>query len=123
MEHPLHQPVTTLIYRAIELMDGLLRDRLDVETYARQLRELEVDGLMETYKEDFQRDASLVYYLDALMLLSSLQHELEFQVAEYGRNAATEDIKILRELLQKFPAEAALPRPAGRCRQSKGDNA
>jgi len=109
MAHPLHQPVTALIHRAMELMDKFLRDRLDLEAYAQQLRALDVDSLLETYKGDFQRDPSLVYYLDALMLLSSLQHELEFQVAEYGANAATEDIKILRELLHKFPSEADAP--------------
>jgi hypothetical protein len=36
------------------------------------------------------------------MLLSSLQQELEFQVAEYGANVASEDIKCLRELMEKF---------------------
>jgi hypothetical protein len=37
---------------------------------------------------DFKKNAGLVYYLDALMLLSSLQDELDFQVAEYGTNVA-----------------------------------
>jgi hypothetical protein len=36
------------------------------------------------------------------MLLSSLQHEFEYQVAEYGANVASEDMKCLRELLAKL---------------------
>ncbi len=103
MSHPLHKPVTALVNEAIQLMDGFLRDRLTLNEYAQRLRALEVDSLLAAHKADFQKEPSLVYYLDALMLLSSLQHELEFQVAEYGANAATEDIKILRELLSKLP--------------------
>jgi hypothetical protein len=45
----------------------------------------------------------MIYYLDALMLLSSLQQQLDFQVAEYGEIVASEDMKCLRELLDKFP--------------------
>jgi len=52
------------------------------------------------------KDARLVYYLDALMLLSSLQQEIDFQVAEYGIDAAMEDRKNLKELLGKFPETA-----------------
>ncbi len=105
MSHPLQEPLIDLVQQAISLMDGLLRDRFDLEEYSTKLRALEVDNLMETYKEDFKKEPGLVYYLDALMLLSSLQHELEFQVAEYGINVATEDIKNLKELLEKFPKE------------------
>ena len=55
------------------------------------------------YQEDFKTDARMIYYLDALMVLSSLQQELDFQVAEYGESVASEDMKCLRELLAKFP--------------------
>ncbi len=103
MTHPIHAPAVSLVEQAIALLDQWLRDRLTQEEFAARLRALEVVPLMEQYQEDFKRDASLVYYLDALMLLSSLQHELEFQVAEYGSNVASEDIKCLRELRDKFP--------------------
>ena len=36
------------------------------------------------------------------MIISSLQHELDFQVAEYGVNVASEDIKMLKDLLPKL---------------------
>ncbi len=75
---------------------------MDVSEYAAKLRELDADSVLENYRDDFKDDVRLVYYLDALMILSSLQHELDFQVAEYGGNVATEDIKMLRELLHKF---------------------
>ena len=64
---------------------------------------LDVKDILVTYKEDFKKNAELVYYLDALMLLSSLQDELDFQVAEYGANVALEDMRYLEELLDKFP--------------------
>jgi len=99
----MHQPVVDLIHKAAELMDNLLRARIDLEEYSKQLGLLETDGILEQYSEDFKKDASLVYYLDALMLLSSLQHELDFQVAEYGANVAQEDLRNLRELMDKFP--------------------
>ena len=51
---------------------------------------------------DGARDPDLVHYLNALMMLSSLQHELDFQVAEYGANVASEDISMLKDLLLKF---------------------
>ncbi len=102
MPHPIHQPVVTLIQKAIGIMDALLRDRIDLQTYAQQIKELDADGLLAQYQQDFRHDAALVYYLDALMMLSSLQHELDFQVAEYGVNVATEDISMLKELLEKM---------------------
>ncbi|MDR3554288.1 MAG: hypothetical protein P4L55_06005 [Syntrophobacteraceae bacterium] len=83
-------------------MDDYLRNRLDLARYAEMLKGLDADSLLEKYKDDFKGDVKLVYYLDALMILSSLQHELDFQVAEYGGNVATEDIKMLRELSHKF---------------------
>lgn len=103
MSHPMHEPVVELIRKATSLMDALLRDRIDVEEYAAKLNELDVNHVMATYEEEFKRDARLVYYLDALMLLSSLQHELDFQVAEYGANVALEDMRCLQELERKFP--------------------
>jgi len=102
MTHPMHEAVIDLVEKAIGLMDDFLRDRLDLDRYAGKLKELDVDSVMVKYKDDFKKDVRLVYYLDALMILSSLQHELDFQVAEYGGNVATEDIKMLKELLRKF---------------------
>ncbi|SRR3990172_8210160 len=102
MPHAINQPVVTMVQKAIEIMDALLRDRIDLQSYAQQIRELDANGLLAQHQEDFRHDPSLVYYLDALMMLSSLQHELEFQVAEYGANVASEDISMLKELLDKF---------------------
>lgn len=98
----LHQSVVDLVHQAIGIMDDLMRDRIDIEDYARGLKTLDADRLLEVYREDFKHDPKLVYYLDALMIISSLQHELDFQVAEYGANVASEDIKMLRELLTRF---------------------
>lgn len=103
MAHPMHETVVDLVNRALELMDEFLRSRIDQEGYLAALKLLDVDSVLSTFKDDFRTDASLVYYLDALMMLSSLQHELDFQVAEYGASVATEDIKMLKELLIKFP--------------------
>ncbi len=102
MPHPIHEPVVALVKNAIALMDSFLRDRIDLQTYSEKLRELDADSLLGQYKQEFKQDPALVYYLDALMLLSSLQHELEFQVAEYGANVASEDINMLKELMGKF---------------------
>jgi hypothetical protein len=102
MPHAIHQPVVAMVQKAISIMDTFLRDRIDLQTYAQSLRELDADSLLATYRHDFGRDPGLVYYLDALMMLSTLQHELEFQVAEYGANVASEDISMLKELLQRF---------------------
>jgi dsDNA-specific endonuclease/ATPase MutS2 len=102
MANRLHQDVVDLVHQAIGFMDDLMRETLDAETYAEQLRALDVDRVLEEYRQAFRQDAGLVYYLDALMILSSLQHELDYQVAEYGVNVASEDIKMLRELLPKF---------------------
>jgi hypothetical protein len=98
----LHQSVVEIVHRAIGFMDDLMRDKIDVQAYARSLRTLDVDSLLATYQQNFRQDPKMVYYLDALMIISSLQQELDFQVAEYGVNVASEDIKMLRELLPKF---------------------
>lgn len=98
----LHQSVVDLVHRAIAIMDDLMRDRIELQDYARGLKTLDADSLLEAHRQDFKQDPKLVYYLDALMIISSLQHELDFQVAEYGANVASEDIKMLRELLTRF---------------------
>lgn len=102
MAHPMHEAVVGVVEKAIGLMDGFLRDRMDLEQYSSRLKELDVDSILVQYKEDFKREVDLVYYLDALMILSSLQHQLDFQVAEYGSNVASEDIRNLRDLLKRF---------------------
>lgn len=112
MQHAMHQTVVGLVEKAIGLMDGFLRDRLDLGEYLAKLKELDADSVLEKYKDDFKQDVRLIYYLDALMILSSLQNQLEFQVAEYGGSVASEDIKMLRELMDKFgrvPAECSGP--------------
>jgi hypothetical protein len=98
----LHQSVVDIVHQAIGFMDDLMRDKIDVQEYSRSLRTLDVDSLLATYQQNFRQKPKMVYYLDALMIISSLQHELDFQVAEYGVNVASEDIKMLRELLPKF---------------------
>ena len=103
MAHPMHENVVELVHKAMTLMDQLLRAHIHIEEYAEQLRALDVDRVLVAHEPDFKRDAGLVYYLDALMLLSSLQHELDFQIAEYGSNVALEDMRNLEELLKKFP--------------------
>ena len=103
MTHPIHDPTVQIINEAIILMDQFMRDRIELDVYHQKLVMLDVDDLLEMYKEDFKKDAKMIYYLDALMLLSSLQQQLDFQVAEYGESVASEDMKCLRELLAKFP--------------------
>ncbi|HLA82058.1 MAG: hypothetical protein A2V77_09365 [Anaeromyxobacter sp. RBG_16_69_14] len=103
MPHVIHQPVVAIVQNAISIMDALLRDRIDLQSYIRQIKELDADSLLAQYQADFRQDPALVYYLDALMMLSSLQHELDFQVSEYGANVASEDVSMLKELLEKFP--------------------
>ncbi len=103
MTHPMHESVTNLVQQAVVLMDDLLRFRIELSEYSEKLKALDVESVMVAYKQDFKADPKLVYYLDALMLLSSLQHELDFQVAEYGVNVALEDMRNLEELQKKFP--------------------
>jgi hypothetical protein len=103
MRHAMHESVVDLIQKVRKPMDQFLRRRIDVEELSASLKALDAKGVLVTYKEDFKKDAGLVYYLDALMLISSLQDELDFQVAEYGNNVALEDLRYLEELLDKFP--------------------
>jgi hypothetical protein len=100
--HPIHHSVVQVMQQSIDLMDALMRDKIDLDAYAKELNALKVDDLLGSYQEDFKKDPKMVYYLDALMILSSLQHELDFQVTEYGVNVASEDIRMLKDLLHKF---------------------
>lgn len=102
MVSALHQSVVDLVHQAIGIMDDFMRDKIDMQSYAGSLKALDADSLLEAYRQDFKQNPKTVYYLDALMIISSLQHELDFQVAEYGANVASEDIKMLKDLLPKF---------------------
>ncbi len=103
MAHPMHEAVVGLVRETIKLIDKTLRRQIDQQEYAAALKKLDVDTVLTTYKDDFKANVSFVYYLDALMMLSSLQHEMDFQVAEYGASVASEDLKMLKDLLNKFP--------------------
>ena len=102
MANMMHTKVVEQVNRAIQLMDDFLRNKIDTEGYLASLKQLDVDEILEVYADDFKSDASKIYYLDALMMLSSLRHELDFQVNEYGASVASEDIKMLKELANKF---------------------
>lgn len=102
MTHPVRQQVAELTRKAIDLMDEFMRDKIDLEDYAKQIRQMDVDRLLDQYQMDFKQNPEMVHYLNALMMLSSLQNELDFQVAEYGASVASEDISMLKELLLKF---------------------
>jgi hypothetical protein len=102
MADSLHQSVVDLVHQTIGIMDDLMREKIDLPVYTRCLKALDVDSLLASYQQEFKQNPRLVCYLDALMIISSLQHELDFQVAEYGVNVASEDIKMLRELLPKL---------------------
>jgi hypothetical protein len=103
MTHPTHQPVVDIINQAIGMMDDFIRMKIDLCGYSQKLGEIDADYFLEKYKTDFKKDQQLIYYLDSLTLLSSLQHQLDFQIAEYGANVASEDITCLRKILDKFP--------------------
>ena len=105
MPHPMHESVVTIVEKAIELIDRFMRNQIDQEEYVNILGSLEADEILSKYQDDFKSDPGLVYYLDALMLLDSLKNQLDFQVAEYGANVAQEDMKYLKELMRKFPAD------------------
>ena len=98
----LHQSVVEMVHQAVGFMDDLLREKIDLDAYSHSLKSLDADGALAEFQKNFKKDPKLVYYLDALMIISSLQHELDFQVAEYGANVASEDIKMLKELLPKL---------------------
>lgn len=102
MTYPIHQRAIEIAEQAIDIMDDLMRDRIDIEVYAEKLNTLDVDSIMEKLHQDFQKDTKSVWTLEILMILSSLQHELEFQVSEYGVNVVSEDIKMLKDLLYKL---------------------
>jgi hypothetical protein len=103
MTHVMHEAVVDEVQKAIYIMDRLLKRQIDLDEYKSRILGLDVEGIMAAHREDFKSDPSLIYYLDALMLLSSLQIELDFQVAEYGVNVALEDKKNLEELSKRFP--------------------
>lgn len=102
MTASLHQSVIDMIHQAIGYMNDLMRERIDLQAYADGLKSLDADSLLDAHQQAFKEDPQQVYCLDALMIISSLQHELDFQVAEYGVNVASEDIKMLKELLPKL---------------------
>jgi hypothetical protein len=109
MAHRLHESVVELVHQAIGIMDDLMREKIDLPVYAHALKALDADGLLDAFQDELKHNPERVYHLDALMIISSLQHELDFQVAEYGANVASEDIKMLRELLPKLHDSHANP--------------
>jgi len=102
MTQSIHQKSIKLAQQAIDSMDDLMRARIDLDIYKQRLDSLVVDEVLDQFPKDFKQDPKLVYCLEILMILSSLQRELEFQVAEYGASVASEDIRMLTDLLHKL---------------------
>jgi hypothetical protein len=109
MAHSLNQSVVDLVHQAIGIMDELMREKIDLPIYTRELKALDADSLLDTFQDELRHNPDRVHHLNALMIISSLQHELDFQVAEYGVNVASEDIKMLRELLPRLQDSQANP--------------
>jgi hypothetical protein len=102
MTESIHQKAIQIAQEAIDLMDELMRARIDLDIYKQRLDALAVDETFDQFPKDFKQDPKLVYCLEIFMILSSLQHELDYQVAEYGANVASEDIRMLKDLLYKL---------------------
>jgi hypothetical protein len=102
MTQSIHQKAIQIAQEAIDLMDELMRARIDLDVYKQRLDALAVDETFDQFPKDFKQDPKLVYCLEIFMILSSLQHELDYQVAEYGANVASEDIRMLKDLLYKL---------------------
>jgi hypothetical protein len=102
MTESIHQKAIQIAQEAIDLMDELMRARIDLDVYKQRLDALAVDETFDQFPKDFKQDPKLVYCLEIFMILSSLQHELDYQVAEYGANVASEDIRMLKDLLYKL---------------------
>lgn len=102
MTQSIQQYAIKIAQQAIAVMDDLMRGKIDLDMYVQQLAKLEVDSVLDEFPKDFKQDPKSVYCLEIFMILSSLQNELEFQVAEYGVNVASEDIRMLNDLLQKL---------------------
>jgi hypothetical protein len=102
MRQSIHEVAIETAERAIDMMDDLLRDKIDLDTYTQHLSTLDVDSILEVFDRNFKQDPKLIYCLEIFMIISSLQHQLEFQVAEYGLNVASEDIRMLKDLLNKL---------------------
>jgi hypothetical protein len=102
MPQSIHHVAIETAERAIDMMDDLLRDKIDLDAYTLQLSTLDVDSVLDGFDRNFKQDPKLIYCLEIFMIISSLQHQLVFQVAEYGVNVASEDIRMLKDLLNQL---------------------
>ncbi len=107
------EDIVRLGVRAAVLLRGVMVKKVDRETLAWGLAELRASELLQEYFPRLIEEPEHVQLLNILLLVYSLEGQLDYQIQEYGLDSVKDDMQELNASLQQAaslqPVAAPVP--------------
>ncbi len=97
--------VTEIIKEAVKVLYDYLRGLKSTKEVLNEINNLRVNDLLRKYWNELIKNEKYADFLEALLIISSIARELEFQEKEYGLDSVKEDIESLAKLYLKIKGE------------------
>ena len=92
--------ITQMGMRAAVLLKGVMIKKVNRETLEWGLGEINATSLLYKYVETLRANPEYVQLLNLLVLVSSLQEQLDFQIREYGIDSVKDDLEEINASLR-----------------------
>ena len=92
--------ITQMGIRASVLLKGVMLQKVDREILEWGLKEVNASGLLDKYADRVTASPEYVHLFNLLILVSSLQGQLDFQIREYGIDSLKDDLAEINTSLQ-----------------------
>jgi hypothetical protein len=92
--------ITKMGLRAAVLLKGVMLQKVDRDVLEWGLGEINASALLDKYANRITADPEYVQLFNLLMLVSSLQGQLDFQIQEYGIDSVRDDLEEINASLR-----------------------
>jgi hypothetical protein len=92
--------ITQMGLRAAVLLKGVMLQKVDREILEWGLEEINASALLDKYANTVTANPEYVQLFNLLILVSSLQGQLDFQIREYGIDSVKEDLEEINTSLR-----------------------
>jgi len=86
--------------RAAILLKGVIIQKVNQETLDWGLREINATAILDKYADRVTADPEYVQLFNLLMLVSSLEGQLDYQIREYGLDSLKDDLEEINTSLR-----------------------
>jgi hypothetical protein len=97
--------ITQMGIRAAVLLKGVMLQKVDRDILEWGLGEINAAALLDKYADRVTANPEYVQLFNLLILVSSLQGQLDFQIREYGIDSLKDDLAEINTSLQSVGAQ------------------